>query len=247
VFTFYIPLLTEVFSRNECYLGHLKSDLTLRCWFRGPSAFQSIPAGPPTLTKLSCIVEQDQYAPPERAQLHERAISSSLDYRWGRPSFQSITETLAPSQRYSFALTAIQGVVSEMIITIKPSNSAGAGAWDFKSYSSFELLDGSGASLIGGMPIPLDYQRYVVDASRQTSGAVDTLSPGSFPIILEFGDARVDFQHNTITGYLTFDGTQRLIITTDSALVAGSYEVKIEYLSVARLNINQGKITVLPS
>ena len=76
---------------------------------------------------------------------------------------------------------------------------------------------------------------------------MDDISPNSYPIILEFGDARVDFQHNTITGYLTFDGTQRLIITTDSALVAGSYEVKIEYLAVARLNINQGKITVLPS
>ena len=87
-------------------------------------------------------------------------------------------------------LTAVQGIVSEMIIT----NIAGGNlATTFKPYASYELLDSSGSSLIGGMPVTLDYQRYVVDAGRQSSSAVDALSAGSYPIIIEFGNAKADF------------------------------------------------------
>ncbi len=139
------------------------------------------------------------------------------------------------------------GIVSELIITIRPASTSGANAWAYKSWASWELLDGSGSSLTGGMPITYAYQKGIIDASRQNSGAIDTLSPGSFPIVVEFGDARTDFAHGTVTGYIPFTGQERLILTTDSALVAGSYEVRIEYLAAARLNIDRGKVSVYPS
>jgi hypothetical protein len=50
-----------------------------------------------------------------------------------------------------------------------------------------------------------------------------------------------------VTGYIPFTGQERLIITTDATLGASSYEVRIEYLAAARVNINQGRISVLPS
>jgi hypothetical protein len=245
--TYYIPILGCPFSRNEAFLGHLRSDLYIRVWFKGPSAFVSIPDGAPSLNTLSCIIEQDAYAPAERQQLFDRAISSSLDYRFGRPGFQSIVETLAPSTRYSWMLTAVTGVVSEMIVTIRPANSSGANAYNFQAYASYELLDSAGSSLLGGMPVTLGYQKLVVDASRQTSGAIDYLSGQSFPIVIEFGSAKTDFINNTITGYVPLTGQERLVITTHQYFVPGSYEIRIEYLSACRLNINQGKISVLPS
>jgi hypothetical protein len=247
---YYVPILGDCFARNEAYLGHLRSDLYFRIWFVGASRFPN--TNIPTLNSLSVIVEQDMYAPQERAQLHERAISQSIDYRFGRPGFQSIIETLAPSTRYSFVLTAVQGVISEIIVTIRPAATGWFNAYVFKSWASYELLDGSGASLTGGMPITADYSRTIIDASRQNCGAIDTLLAASAgrssnPIVAEFGDAKTDFAHGTVTGYIPFTGQERLIITTDSALAAGSYEVRVEYLAVARVNLDRGKVSVYPS
>ena len=247
--TYYVPILGDCFCRNSAYLGHLKSDLFVRVWFKGPTAFTWLAVGStgPTLNSLSVIVEQDQHCPEERFKLHDRAISQSIDYRFGRPGFQSISENLAPNTRYSFPLTAIQGVVSELIVTIRPSGAAGANAYAFKPWASYELLDGSGASLTGGMPITYSYQKTIIDAGRQSSGAIDLLSSGSYPIIIEFGDAKADFLTGSITGYITFCGQERLVITTEGTLAAGAYEIRIEYLSVARVNIDRGRISVLPS
>ena len=250
-FTYYIPIIGDCFARNEAYLGHLKSDLYFRVWFRGPSAFTSIPSGPPTLSTLSVICEQDQYAPHERMQLHERALSSSVDYRHGRPGFQRFTENLSPNTRYSFPLTAVQGVVSELVVTIRASGAGGASAYAFMPWASYELVDGSGASLTGGSPISYAYQNGIIDAARQTSGALEVLrstaSVPSYPLIIEFGDAKADLLHGTVTGYITFCGQERLVITTEGSITPGAYEVRIEYLSVARVNIDRGRVTVLPS
>jgi len=245
--TYYIPILGDVFARNEAYLGHLRSDLYFRVWFKGASAFRNLGNGPPTLGRLSIIVEQDHWAPAERMQLHDRALSSSIDYRFGRPGFQSIVENLAPNTRYSFALTAVQGLVSEMIVTIKVAGASGEYIYDFKPWASYELLDGSGSSLTGGMPITYDYQKSVVDGSRQSSAAIDTLSSPSYPIVIEFGSAKADFLHGSLTGYIPFTGQERLIITTEDTLNPASYEIRVEYLSVARVNIDRGRIAVLPS
>jgi hypothetical protein len=180
-------------------------------------------------------------------QLHDRAISQSLDYRFGRPGFQSISETLAPNTRYSFQLSAVMGLLTEMIITIRASGAVGSGAYAYRPWVSYELLDGGGASLSGGMPITAAYQKYVVDASRQSSGAIDTLSPLSSPIVIEFGNAKADFIHGSVTGYIPFSGTERLVINTDGSIPPGAYEIRIEYLAVARVNIDRGRISVLPS
>jgi hypothetical protein len=241
----YIPLLNEVFSRNEVFLGHLRSDMYLRIWFKGPSALNG--GLPPTLKSLNLIVQQDHYAPEDRWRLQERASSQSLDYRQQRPGFQSIVETLGPSQRYSFMLTAIQGVVSELVVTIRPANSFAQNAYAFKPWHSYELLDSTGASMLGGMPIGYKYQTSIVDGERQNSGAVEAVSPGSYPIFIEFGDSRADLMTGSITGYVPFSGSERLVITTEGSLEPGSYEVRIEYLSVCRVNINQGRISVFPS
>ena len=243
--SFYIPLIGDCFCRNEAYLGHLRSDLYFRVWFRGASAF--VNSGPPTLNTLSVICEQDVYAPHERMQIHDRAISQSLDYRFGRPGFQSISETLAANTRYSFQLSAVMGLLTEMIITIRSSGAVGSGTYAYRSWVSYEILDGAGASLTGGMPITAAYQKNVVDASRQSSGAIDTLSPASTPIVVEFGNAKADFLHGSVTGYIPFSGTERLVIITDAFLPTTAYEIRIEYLSVARVNIDRGRISVLPS
>ena len=53
--------------------------------------------------------------------------------------------------------------------------------------------------------------------------------------------------NGTLTGYLTFTGSERLILTTDSTLTAANYEVQVHYLSAARVNVDRGRISVMPS
>ena len=67
------------------------------------------------------------------------------------------------------------------------------------------------------------------------------------PIIWEAGNAKADLMSGSLTGYLTFTGAERLILTTDAALTAGTYEVQVHYLSVARVNVTAGRISVMPS
>ena len=190
--------------------------------------------------------------------------TSAFNSTTGPSLSPSITASAAPDSKaswktlrqlstcYSFVLTAVQGIVSELIVTIRPAATGWFNAYVFKGWSSYELLDGSGASLTGGMPISYEYQRTIVDASRQSSGAIDSLiacaAPRSNnPIVCEFGNAKADFLHGTVTGYIPFTGQERLIITTEGTLAPGSYEIRIEYLAAARVNINQGRISVLPS
>lgn len=243
------PILNEVFSRNEAYLGHLRSDMYLRVWFKGASAFDWGFAGPPKLRSLSAIIEQDGYAPEDRWRLHEQRLSQSVDYRFGRPGFQSVVENLGPNQRYTVMLTAVQGLVTEMVVTIRAAGATANQAWNFKPWASYELLDSSGASLLGGMPITKAYQNYVIEAERQVSGAIDNLSTASLPIVIEFGDARADFQHGSLTGYICFTGNERLVITTDSSYSATPtpYEIRVEYLAAARVNVDRGRVSVFPS
>ena len=139
------------------------------------------------------------------------------------------------------------GVVTEMIITIRAAAASGVAVYVYKPWASYELLDGAGASLTGGMPITHSYQRSIIDASRQSSGAIDALSQPSYPIVVEFGSAKADFLHGSITGYITFTGSERLVIVTEGTLTPGSYEIRIEYLAAARVNVNAGRISVLPS
>ena len=134
-----------------------------------------------------------------------------------------------------------------MIITIRPANASSAFAYSFRPWHSYELLDSGGASLTGGMPIVASYQKTIVDGQRQNSGAIDLLSPESHAIIVEFGSARADFLHGSLSGYVCFNGQERLILVTDTTITPGNYEVRIEYLACARVNLTAGRIAVLPS
>ena len=66
-------------------------------------------------------------------------------------------------------------------------------------------------------------------------------------VVAEFGDSRAALEHGVITGYVPMDGSFQLAIATPSTFPAGDYEVRVEVLSAARLNINRGVVSVYPS
>ena len=50
-----------------------------------------------------------------------------------------------------------------------------------------------------------------------------------------------------MTGYLPANGSLQIAITTPPDFPASDYEVRVEYLACARLNINRGVVSVYTS
>ena len=66
-------------------------------------------------------------------------------------------------------------------------------------------------------------------------------------LVIEFGHSKANYEHGCLTGYIPFSGSEQLALTMPSNFTAGSYEVRIEYLAAARLNISKGQVSVHPS
>ena len=152
---------------------------------------------------------------------------------------------MGPSQRYQWALTAVLGLVTEMVITV--TNSAGG----LFKVASYELLDGAGSSVIGGGAVSSTYAIFVKGARKQQSRS---LFANSIPwtaeernIVIEFGSSRDNAEAGVLTGYVPMDGSYQLALTTPADLPQRDYEVVIHYLSAARLNVNRGVVSVFPS
>ena len=248
--TFYVPLTDNVFATNKIFAGGLRSDLYFRCWFRGASAFILDPTGtPPALKNLNIILTQDSLSPRERQQMMYRYQSESLDFRFMRPSYQSLRATMAPSGRYQWQLSAIMGLISEIIITVIGDSTPAGMRNNFAQIASWELLDGSGANVVGGSAIKEEFSTLVKAARKVSSRALFASRIGQTDnvIVAEFGDSRANLEHGTLLGYVPMDGSFQLAITTPSTWNAGDYEVRVEVLSAARLNINRGVVSVNPS
>ena len=251
----YLPILAHPLATNHVYGGSIKSDMYVRVWFRGTTALISFnPAQSPeleyanssipTLKSLNVVISQDHVDDEARRSLQSRALKERLDFRFQRPGFQSMTEQLNPNQRYSWQLTAIHGLVSELIIMIRDP-SASPGAFYSKTPASVELMDSSGSSVLGGGALPWGLLQMDM-ASKQSSRALEFIGGGD-PVVIEFGSARDDLQHGTISGYVPMNGSYQLALTTEASLDAGTYEIVVYYNAAACMSIENGQITVRPS
>ena len=117
--------------------------------------------------------------------------------------------------------------------------------------AAYEILDGSGANVNGGGPIASDYVLLVKGSRKAHSRSLDAnllYSPKEKRVIfVEFGDSKSNMEAGVVTGYLPADGSLQLALPTPANLTAGDYEIRVEFLTCARLNINRGVISVYPS
>ena len=219
---------------------------------KGPSAFYIANNGPvPTLKSLNLILTQTSLSPRDRAAMAYKYQTESLDFRFQRPGYQIVRMTMGPSQRYAMALTAVLGLVTELAISVV-APSGGTGGLILRKIASYELLDGAGSSVIGGSPIKSDYALMVKGARKNQSHSLTT---NSLPwtrgeervIYIEMGDSKAIWETGAVTGYLPADGTLTLALTTGADFQAGDHEVRIEFLACARLNVNRGVVSVMPS
>ena len=83
-------------------------------------------------------------------------------------------------------------------------------------------------------------------ASKQSSRALDWVGSAD-PVVIEFGSARDDLQHGTISGYVPMNGSYQLALTTNANLDAKVYEIVVYYNAAACMSIEGGQISIRPS
>lgn len=238
--TIYIPILWS--ALNHVFMGSWRGDTYVRCWFRpGASAWQTA-ATIPTLSSLNLYVGQDHLGRAEHAALMERGRTQVLDYRFQRPSFQSITDNLTASNRYQWQLSAVNGLVSSMMITVRLASATGSALNTLVEPAKIELLDSSGQNLLGGAPLPAEYVRWV--KTSHTSSNPDTQAG---PLFLDFGASRAALEHGSLPGYIVADGALQLAITMPAGTASASYEIRVDYNAAARMRIASGSVEILPS
>ena len=140
--------------------------------------------------------------------------SETLDFRFQRPGVQVIRADMQPSQRYSFQLTAVLGLLTELAISVLLPYVDTSNGWQYRKMASYEILDGSGANIVGGGPIGADYAMLVKGSRKVSSRSLDTsmlFSPLSERVIFwEAGDSKANMEAGVVTGYLPADGSLKL-------------------------------------
>jgi hypothetical protein len=237
--TIYIPLLWT--ALNNVFIGSWKADIYVRCWFKGASAWQTA-ATIPTLSSLNLYVGQDNLGRAEQQAMNERGRTQVLDYRFQRPSFQSITDTLSAGNRTQYQLSAVHGLISQMMITVRLASATGSALTTLVEAAKIELLDSSGQNLLGGGPLPAEYLRWVKTAHASSNPDTPT-----GPLFLDFGSTRAALEHGSLPGYIVGDGALQLAITMPAGLASASYEIRVDYMAAARMRVAMGSVEILPS
>jgi len=236
----YLPLLGAIFEHQLC-LPALNSPLVVRVYFSGNAGWFDGVA--PTLVSAVLITDQDRLAGLEHDSLVSRLRSGPpSDIRFNRPTFMRFTEQLAPSSRYVFPLTSVQGLVTSLHIMLKKTSDQGNGPTF--AFDTLDVLDGSGVSVIGGTPVTSTYLKYIRAICRDYE--LNTASDLWIP--LAFTDNSLEHeQAGILSGYCSFDGVHQLAVTTSTGLAAATYEIYVLVNRVACMRQAGGTLSIMES
>ena len=141
------------------------------------------------------------------------------------------------------------GLITECIISVVGDNTPAGMRNAYMQIASYEILDSSGANVLGGSAVKEDFNTLVKQSRKAQSRALFACKFGQTDnnIVIEFGDSLSNQQSGIVSGYLPADGSLQLAITTPPDFPPSDYEVRVEYLACARLNINRGVVFVFTS
>ena len=238
--TVYVPLLFT--ALNNQFIGHYKGDIICRVWFRGPSAWATAVVIP-TLSSLNLYVQQDRLGRAEYQALMDRGRSNVLDIRYQRPGYQALTDNLVANGRSQYMLSAVHGLVTTMMISIRLASATGSALTTFVLPARLELLDSSGANILGGTSLPAEYIRWVKAAGNSSNPDTEV-----GPLFLDFTSSiRATLENGTLGGYIPFDGSSQLVVVMPPGIASASYEIRVDFMSACRLRVAHGSCEVLPS
>ena len=236
----YYPLFGAIFEHTLC-LSALNSPIVVRVYWAGSAGWPQGVA--PTMTSCTLITEQDKLAQREHRELVQSLRGGPpSDIRFNRQSFQRMTEHLEPNSRYVFPLTSVAGLVTSLHVSLRRTTANAPGP--SHSFQTMDILSGSGASQLGGTPVSGNYSKLVRAIMRENerNDAADLWLPITFT-----DDSATHENAGILSGYLVFDSTMQLAVTTWSNMPAGSYEIYVLVNRVACLRQAGGTLSIMES
>ena len=238
--TVYIPILRSVVVQNELMSAGLVGPIHFRCWWRG-STWQNVSAtAMPAITVASfqALAQTVNWDPSRAAQLVQRYMSGPRqDIRYAMPSFQRTTESLVAGQPFSLRLCGVQGLITSLVLLVRDLS---VSVYQPMRVSSIDLLDASGASILGGSPIDTPYIRLVYTASQPIHYNPNSFWSDAVRIPVSGPDVAHAEMRGQVEAYIPMTGNHQLRFTPGDT---GSYQVSVIVRSVAMLSIERGQVS----
>ena len=236
----YYPLLGAIFEHTLC-LSALNSPVVLRIYWAGSASW--IMSVAPSMVSCTLVTEQDKLAHREHRELVQSLRGGPpSDIRFNRPTFQRMTEHLEGGSRYVFPLTSVAGLVTSLHISLRLTASRMPGPTHM--FQTLDVLSGSGVSMLGGTPVQANYIKLVRAIMRENERNND--DDGWLPITFT-DDSATHENAGILSGYMVFDNTMQLAVTTPAGLAAGSYEIYVLVNRVACLRQAGGTLSIMES
>ena len=160
------------------------------------------------------------------------------DIRYAVPGFQRTVENLVAAQP---CLSGIQGLITSMVLLVR---NLAVSTYQCEVVKNVDLLDPSGASILGGTPIDNAYINLVYGASQQlhfdpaSTWANAVQIPVSGPHV-----ARAEMAGH-VESFIPFQGNHQLRFTPQ---LTGPYQVSVIVHTVGMLSIERGQLSATVS
>jgi len=236
---FYLPLIGDPLVLNEVFLAGIKGDITYSLYF-DPAVWGI--GDVPSLTKCNMISRHLRYDDDEFKAMKMRYARSNQAFRYRELVDQNWTRTLDPSTDYEFLTTQFKNLGSEVFIQIYQ---AGDQVVDLVQHvASYDIEDDDGQSILSSEPMDADYHKIILNAAHGVSNVVDSTASDPWLVIPLSPDGMADLSSGSISGMYDFNGGEKLLFKTKSALVSGTYKVKVFYSKLKLIRVSGGVITI---
>ena len=236
--TYYLPLIGDVFALNELFLAGIDGDITYEVYFDSGAWAGVVP----DLEKLYIITRHQKYDFEGQRQMTLRYSSMFQEFRYRELVEMNFNQTLSPSGTFEFILSQFSHPGSEIYIQIFETGDL---LGDLVQYvQTYDLEDADSQSIIASQAVDADYHKIILNAAHDVSNVMASSTSDPWLIVPLSSNSADDYVSGGINGYHDFVGKEKLIITTKSTLVEGTYTVRIYYAKIRTLSINQGEVRV---
>ena len=238
--TSYIPIFNTFLSDFEMPVSGFQSPVIVRVWWKTGSFINN--ALKQSITSASMLVDQWVYDSSVRAKNITKFQTQKLDFRFGSTRFQRSLETVPSNQMFNLRLSSLHGLITSMVVILKDA------AGNVCPIKKLDLLDSSGASLLGGSPIEHAYLQ-TIQRPREgryvpTSVEPDVESNKFFHVPIS-QEAAAHNSEGTINGYIPQSGHHQISFYYETASDSTtSMEITVLYTAVSTFTVDKGVCSV---
>lgn len=237
---YYIPLF-HLFASSKLHLAGLSHEITIRLYTQS-SSFTILAGALPTVNDVSLILKG--FSEPNHIRQSRRAVyNNKLPLKLPFVNFirHKDIQTLGVSTQYTTVLSTIKGTMIGLFFTVRPAGFTGATQGNYQPISSYDIQLASGESLTG------HYVKLHEDSKLENAEMFNNLFGlnKDWYFISFSSDPSGDYGQGSNSGYNAFAGTEKLVFTTNSTIVPGSFQIDVIALSAEHLHIADGFIKAL--